>query len=149
MQKAKQLGLCEEDASSSAADAAPKKRSREKGSAVGGDGLRQLAIDGGVVIEAKAARLYKPKPGSAQEAVLRTLMAAQDLSEDGLLREDLLQQAQHFTGLPPNTFVMTWPPSLQRPGITLQNEPQIWSSIKSSLIEKGEKRIPYDPLLYY
>ena len=88
-------------------------------------------------------------PGSAQEAVLRTLMAAQDLSEDGLLREDLLQQAQHFTGLPPNTFVMTWPPSLQRPGITLQNEPQIWSSIKSSLIEKGEKRIPYDPLLYY
>ena len=72
--------------------------------------MRQLAIDGGVVIEAKAVRLYKPKPGSAQEAVLRTLMAAQENVEDGLLREDLLQQAQRFTGLPPNSFTMRCQP---------------------------------------
>jgi hypothetical protein len=101
MQKAKQLGLCDDDAPSSAADAAPKKRSREKGAAGGGDGKRQLAIDGGAVIEAKTARLYKPKAGSAQEAVLRTLLAAQDHSDEGLLRDDMLQQAQRFTGLPP------------------------------------------------
>jgi hypothetical protein len=105
MQKAKQLGLCDDESPSSAADAAPKKRSREKGSAACGDGMRQLAIDGGVVIEAKAARLYKPKPGSAQEAVLRTLLAAQEHSEDGLLRDDMLQQAQRFTGLPTNSFL--------------------------------------------
>jgi hypothetical protein len=103
MQKAKLLGLCDEDAPLSALDAAPKKRSREKVSAAGAGGMRQLAIDGGVVIEAKAARLYKPKPGSVQEAVLRTLMTAQENLEDGLLREDLLQQAQRFTGLPPNS----------------------------------------------
>ena len=60
--------------------------------------MRQLAIDGGVVIEAKASRLYKPKAGSAQEAVLRALVAAQQHSEDSLLRDDLLQQAQQFTG---------------------------------------------------
>ena len=98
MQKAKQLGLCDDDAPPSAADAAPKKRPREKGAGGGGDGMRQLAIDGGIVIEPKAARVYKPKPGSAQEAVLRALISVQAHSDDGLVRDDLLQQAQQFTG---------------------------------------------------
>ena len=62
MQKAKQLGLCDDDAPPS------------------------------------AARVYKPKPGSAQEAVLRALISVQAHSDDGLVRDDLLQQAQQFTG---------------------------------------------------
>ncbi len=141
MQKAKQLGLCDDSVPSSAADSVPKKRSREKGAAGGGDGMRQLAIDGGVVVESKAPRLYKPKPGSAQEAVLRTLMAAEEQSEDGLLRDDMLQRAQQFTGLLPSDFGPVL--SFLLTGITLQNEPEVWRSIKSSLIEKGEKCILY------
>jgi hypothetical protein len=146
MQKAKQLGLCDDDAPSSAANSAPKKRSREKGAVGGGDGMRQLAIDGGVVIEAKAPRLYKPKPGSAQEAVLRTLMAAEEQSEDGLRREDMLQQAQQFTGLPPSDVKAHC--SLLLPGTTLQNEPQVWSSIKASLVEKGKNLFLQCPHLF-
>ena len=110
MQKAKQLGLCDDDGPSSAAAPAPKKRSREKGATAGGDGMRQLAIDGGVVVEAKASRLYKPKPGSAQEAVLRALFAAEEHSEDGLFRDDMLQRAQVFTGGATSTSQPRHPP---------------------------------------
>jgi len=111
----------------------------------GGDGKRQLAIDGGAVIEAKTARLYKPKPGSAQEAVLRTLLSAQDHSDEGLLRDDMLQQAQRFTGSSPRAAPPAAVHTLTRPaGTTLQNEPQIWSSIKSSLIEKGSSDCELD-----
>ena len=95
MQKAKQLGLCDVDAPAAAAQPAPKKKRGREGA---GDGLKQLAIDGGAVVEAKAARVYKPKAGSAQEAVLRVLFAAHALSDEGIARDELLQQAQVFTG---------------------------------------------------